>query len=74
MQKHIKKTKPIIYGHQKLILKGIRPRTKKKRSKNYDVGVDIFDANNDDDMKTMIEMDLPGRFPITSGISTSISS
>lgn len=64
---HLKKTEPTIYGHQKLICKGIQTCTKKKQSKNHDVGVAIVDPNNNDDMKNMIAMDLFQHFFITSG-------
>lgn len=67
VQIYIKKTKNTIYGHQKLFCKGIRPCTKRKRSKIHDVGVAIFDPNNNDDMKNMIGMDIPIQVPTTSG-------
>ena len=50
-------------GHQKLIRQNIRPT--KPRSKIHKVGVVII-GPEDDGMKNMIAMDLPGRFPKTS--------
>ena len=49
----------------KLIRRGIRP-SNKKRTKKHSVGVMLLDPNNEDDLKNLIAMDLPGRFPITS--------
>ena len=48
-----------------MIRQNIRPTSKEQqpRSKVHDVCVAIADA---DDMKNMIAMDLPGRYPITS--------
>ena len=66
VRKHLKKQEITVFGHQKLVRKGIRPRKKKQRSKIHDVGVALFDPDDDDDMKNMIAMDLPGRFPTTS--------
>ena len=66
VQRHLKKQEITVFGHQKLVRKGIRPRKKKRRSKIHDVGVALFDPKDDDDMKNLIAMDLPGRFPTTS--------
>ena len=66
MRKHLKKKEITVFGHQKLVQKGIQPRKKKQRSKKHDVGVALFDPDDDDDMKNLITMDLPGRFPTTS--------
>ena len=46
--------------------KGYAQGKKKRRSKIHDVGVALFDPKDDDDMKNLIAMDLPGRFPTTS--------
>ena len=66
VRKHLKKQENTVFGHQKLVQKGIRPRKKKRRSKKHDVGVALFDPDDDDDMKNLIAMDLPGQFPTTS--------
>ena len=66
VRKHLKKKEFTVFGYQKLVQKGMRPRKKKRRSKKHDVGVALFDPDDNDDMKNLIAMDLPGRFPTTS--------
>ena len=53
-------------GHQKLVSQNIRP-TNRPPKKEHDVSVVIMKSNEmDEELRNLVAMDLPGRFPITS--------
>ena len=68
VQKYLQKSEITTLGHQKLVRQNFRPTNKKICSKTHDVNVMIVDAKdiNDELIKNMVAMDLPGRFLITS--------
>ena len=64
VRKHLKKSESTISSHMKLIRCGIC-LSNKKCTKKHSVGVMLLDPKNEDDLKNLIAMDLPSRFPIT---------
>ena len=53
-------------GHQKLVSQNVQP-TNRPPKKEHDVSVVIMESKDmDEELRNLVAMDLPGRFPITS--------
>ena len=63
VRQYLGKLETTTMGHQRMIHQNIQPTNKGTRSRVHDVCVTMTD---DDDMRNMIAMDLPGRYPVTS--------